>query len=149
ALGAALWGLALELRPLAWAATGIAVVTVALALVHYTEKPSGVNVLGGSAPTSVWNLSRAQVLGHFLRPRQREVVAALGSRAKKGDTVALAIRREDVSYPFFGEPLDRRVEFASVAADYDWAVAAPGIIVDQEFLARPVLASHGWRLYHR
>jgi hypothetical protein len=42
ALGAALWGLALAVRPLAWAATGIAVVAVTLALVHYTEKPSGV-----------------------------------------------------------------------------------------------------------
>ena len=70
ALGAALWGLVLPVRWLAWAATGIGVVAVALVLVHYDEKPSGVDVLGGSAPTSVWDLSRAQVIGHFLAARR-------------------------------------------------------------------------------
>ena len=134
ALGAVLWGFALSIRPLAWASTGIAVVALVLALVHYDEKPSGVNVLGGSAPRSVWDMSRAQVLGKFLHPGEREVVAALERRAKKGDTVALAIRREDVSYPFFGERLDRRVLFVprpkpgSLLAPprVEWLVTAPG-----------------------
>ena len=111
ALAATVWGLLLPYRALAWAATAIAVTALALVLVHYDEKPSGVNALGGSAPTSVWDLSRAQVLGRFLHPGEREVVAALERRAQKGDTVALAIRREDVSYPYFGSRLDRRVVF--------------------------------------
>jgi hypothetical protein len=62
ALAAAVWGLVLPIRPLAWAATGIAAVALTLALVHYDEKPSGVSVLGGSAPMSAWDMSRAQVL---------------------------------------------------------------------------------------
>ena len=147
ALGAALWGLALTIRPLAWAATGIGVVALLLALVHYDEKPSGVNVLGGSAPASVWDLSRAQVLGRFLQPGEREVVAALEQRAHKGDTVALAIRREDVSYPYFGERLDRRVVFDSAAPGSDWIVAAPGKLGG--LTMRPVMVDHGWRLYRR
>ena len=103
-------------------------------LVHYDEKPSGVNVLGGSAPTSVWDLSRAQVLGRFLHPGEREVVAALERQAQKGDTIALAIRREDVSYPYFGSRLDRRVVFTGTRgrlgqtpAGAMWLVVAPGV----------------------
>ena len=41
------------------------------------------------------------------------MVAALEREAHKGDTVALAIRREDVSYPYFGSRLDRRVVFVA------------------------------------
>ena len=150
ALAASLWGLTLTVRPLAWAATGIGVVAMALALVHYDEKPSGVDVLGGSAPTSVWDLSRARVVGHFLRPGEREVVAALEQRARKGDTVGLAIRREDVSYPYFGERLDRRVVFVNGPPQTfrqgpDWLVAAPGKLTALK--PRAIVDSHGWRLY--
>ena len=60
ALAAAVWGLALRIRPIAWATTAAAVTTLMLALVHYDEKPSGVAVLGGPAPTSVWDMSRSR-----------------------------------------------------------------------------------------
>src|SRR5262249_1632829 len=138
ALGAALWGLVLSIRWLAWATTGIAVVALALVLVHYDEKPSGVNVLGGSVPTSVWDLSRAQVLARALHPGGNDVVATLERRARKGDTIALAIRRKDVSYPFFGERLDRRVVFVDVPPSNvisrtprkaTWLVVAPGRVL--------------------
>ncbi len=149
ALAAAVWGLTLPIRPLAWAVTAIAVTALALVLVHYDEKPSGVNVLGGSAPTSVWNLSRAQVVGKFLHPGEREVVAALERDAHKGDTVALAIRREDVSYPYFGSRLDRRVEFVQGALSTPaWVVVAPGIPA-QPIGLQLVVNSHGWHLYRR
>ncbi len=149
ALAAVVWGLVLPIRPLAWAATGIAVTALLLALVHYDEKPSGVSVLGGSAPTSVWDLSRAQVLARWLEPGETDVVSTLEKQARKGDTIALAIRREDVSYPYFGSRLDRKVEFAFAGAATSkakWLVVAPG-----EHLQPPgytgVVGSHGWRLY--
>jgi hypothetical protein len=155
-LGAVLWGLVLAVRPLAWATTGIAVATAALVLVHYYEKPSGVNLLGGSTPTSVWDLSRAQVMAVNLPPGEPAVMAALDRRAKSGQTIALAIGREDVSYPFFGGDLDRRVVFVSPATlrqfgRVDWLVFAPGFrgSVAVNFCARcgrPVVTSHGWRL---
>ena len=75
------------------------------------------------------------------------MVAALEQRAHKGDTVALAIRREDVSYPYFGERLDRRVVFDSTAPGSDWIVAAPGKLGG--LTMRPVVVDHGWRLYRR
>ncbi len=150
ALGAVVWGLVLPIRPLAWAATGIAVTALTLALVHYDEKPSGVSVLGGAAPTSVWDMSRAQVLARWLHPGETAVVAALEKQARKGDTIALAIRREDVSYPYFGSRLDRRVEFAFAAGSTaaDWLVVAPGKTLQPPGY-RGVVNSHGWRLYRR
>lgn len=147
-LGAVVWGLVLPIRPLAWAATAIAVTALALALVHYDEKPSGVNVLAGSAPRSVWDSSRAQVLARWLHPGEAEVVAALDREAKKGETVALNIRRKDVSYPYFGSRLDRRVEFIPFGGSFasDWYVAAPGF-PPLTSGATLVVNSHGWRLY--
>jgi len=146
ALGAVVWGLVLPIRPLAWAATAIAVTALALALVHYDEKPSGVNVLAGSAPTSVWNESRAQVLARWLHPGETEVVATLDREAKKGQTVLLDIRRKDVSYPYFGANLDRRVVFeTSIQPTADWLVVAPGQSKADGYL--PVVDSHGWQLY--
>ena len=149
ALGAVIWGLTLTIRPLAWAATGIAVVALTLALVHYDEKPSGVDVLGGSAPTSVWDLSRAQVLAHALHPGEDQVVATLEREVKKGQTIALAIRREDVSYPYFGGNLDRRVEFlsGSNAAEAEWLVVSPGPLPRPAGARPPIVDSHGWQLY--
>jgi hypothetical protein len=146
ALAATVWGLLLPIRPLAWAATAIGVTALALALVHYDEKPSGVSVLGGSAPTSVWDLSRAQVLARFLHPGETDVVAALEREARKGQTIGLAIRREDVSYPFFGSRLDRRVLFRPTTAP-DWYVVAPGKPGLTTHGSHLVVNSHGWRLY--
>jgi hypothetical protein len=155
ALGAVLWGLVLDVRPLAWAATGIAVVTAALVLVHYYEKPSGVNLLGGPAPTSVWDLSRAQVMGVNLTPGEPAIMASLDRRAKPGQTIALAIGREDVSYPFFGGDLDRHVVFNSPAtlrqvSHLDWVVFSPtypgNVAVNCLRRCGPVVTSHGWRL---
>jgi hypothetical protein len=157
ALGAAVWGLVLPIRPLAWAATGIAVTALALALVHYDEKPSGVSVLGGSAPTSVWDMPRAQVLARWLHPGEDQVVATLERQARKGDTIALWIRREDVSYPYFGSRLDRRVVFVSPETvselkEARWIVAGP--VQPGPFHVNClrgacvlVVNSHGWKLY--
>jgi hypothetical protein len=128
-----------------------------LALVHYDEKPSGVSVLGGAAPTSVWDLSRAQVLARWLHPGEIEVVATLEREARKGDTIALAIRREDVSYPYFGSRLDRHVVFTSIDQAFEqnttWIVVAPGLRrrrpVTDPLSRRLVVNSHGWFLIRR
>ncbi len=145
ALGAAVWGLVQPIRPLAWAATAIAVTAMALALVHYDEKPSGVNVLGGPAPTSVWDKSRAQVLARWLHPGETEVVAYLEKHAKKGQTIWLLIARKDVSYPYFGTHLDRHVTF--LPDPEPWIVVAPGKSFRQACCLTLAVNSHGWRLY--
>jgi len=146
ALAATVWGLLLPYRALAWAATASAVTALALVLVHYDEKPSGVNVLGGPAPRSVWDLQRAQVLGRFLHPGEREVVGFLEEKARKGDTIALAIGREDVSYPYFGSRLDRHVEFvASARPTADWLVVSPGRSSAPGY--HLLVHRNGWQLY--
>jgi hypothetical protein len=162
ALGAVVCGLVQPIRPLAWAATAIAVTAMALALVHYDEKPSGVNVLGGSAPQSVWDKSRAQVLARWLHPGETEVVAYLERHAHKGDWIALAIRRKDVSYPYFGRNVDRHVVFfgpAPLGRTHDrsflWAVESPNPqVAPNSTIVRYVVKhvkllvkSHGWKLY--
>src|SRR6185437_13863193 len=129
-------------------------------LVHYDEKPSGVNVLGGSAPTSVWDMSRAQVQRKFLHKGETDVLSTLEKRAKKGQTIALAIRREDASYPYFGSSLDRRVVFTGdlrsgavrqTPAGATWLVLAPHFSLGSAHSARDespswrrVAGGHGW-----
>jgi hypothetical protein len=154
ALAAVVWGLLLPIRPLAWTACAVGITAMALALVHYDEKPSGVNILGGAAPTSVWDQSRAQVMSRFLHRGESTIVATLDREAKKGQIVALAIRRNDVSYPFFGPNLDRRVVFLPTSPyRYDWIVVAPGLsIIPYPGTPPPpgsrlVVNENGWRLY--
>ena len=104
----ATWGLVLRVRPLAWAAAAIATVTVILSFVHYVEKPAGFAVLGGGDVRSVWNESRIEILAHSRAPGGAGPLQVLEDEAADGDTVALQIRQDDVSYPFFGADLDRR-----------------------------------------
>ena len=53
----------------------------------------------------------------------------LEDEAGVGDTVALQIRQDDVSYPFFGADLDRRIVFVEETGGLDeeanWLVALP------------------------
>ena len=134
ALGAATWGLVLRVRPLAWAAAAIATVTVVLSFVHYVEKPAGFAVLGGGDVRSVWNESRIEVLAHSRAPGGAGPLQVLEEEAADGDTVALQIRQDDVSYPFFGADLDRRVVFVEETGgldeEADWLVVAPGLTPD-------------------
>jgi hypothetical protein len=155
ALGAATWGLVLRVRPLAWAATAIATVTVVLSFVHYVEKPAGFSVLGDDDVRSVWNESRIEVLAHSRAPGGAGPLEVLEEEAADGDTVALQIRQDDVSYPFFGADLDRRVVFVEETGgldeEADWLVVAPGLTPDvcaQGWRSLPV-AEAGWRLYQR
>jgi 4-amino-4-deoxy-L-arabinose transferase-like glycosyltransferase len=154
AVAAAVWGLALPTRPIAWAAGAACVATLGLALVHYDEKPSGVNVLGGPAPRSVWDMSRSQVLARWFHPGEESAVQTIERQAGKGSIVALAIRREDVSYPYFGSRLDRRVVFVREhgegLADAGWLVVGPGerVTLDARW-SRVATGGYGWRVYRR
>jgi hypothetical protein len=155
ALAAATWGLVLRVRALAWAAAAIATVTVVLSFVHYAEKPAGFAVLGGDNPRSVWNESRIEILAHSRAPGGAGPLQVLEQQAAPGDTVALRIRQDDVSYPFFGADLDRRIVFVEetggLDASADWLVVAPGLaadVCDEGWHSLPV-AEPDWRLYRR
>ncbi len=155
ALGAATWGLVLRVRPLAWAAAAIATVTVCLSFVHYVEKPAGFTVLGGDDVRSVWNESRIEILAHSRAPGGAGPLRVVEEKATEGDTVALMIRQDDVSYPFFGADLDRRVVFVEdtggLDEEADWLVVAPGLtadVCDEGWRSLPV-DEPDWRLYER
>ena len=155
ALGAATWGLVLRVRPMAWAAAVVSVVTVTLAFVHYVEKPAGFSVLGGDNPRSVWNESRVEVLAHSRAPGGAGPLRVIEEEAADGDTVALRIRQDDVSYPYFGADLDRHVVFVEdtggLDEEADWLVVAPGLSADicaAGWRSRPT-GEPGWRLYRR
>lgn len=155
ALGAATWGLVLHVRAVAWAAAVVAAVTVTLAFVHYVEKPAGFSVMGGDNPRSVWNESRVEVLAHSRAPGGAGPLRVIEEEAEDGDTVALRIRQDDVSYPYFGADLDRRVVFVEdtggLDAEADWLVVAPGLAAGICAAGwRPLSTGEpGWRLYRR
>jgi hypothetical protein len=152
-LSAATWGVLLEVRPLAWAAAATAVATLVLVFVHYREKPAGFALLGGTSSRSVWGATRATVLHAGEAPGPFDVVDKLFA---SGDRVALRLRQDDVSYPYFGARLDRRVRFVSGARDTDldeadWLVIAPGLSLPscEEAWTDVPSGERGWRVLRR
>jgi hypothetical protein len=113
ALSTATWGVLHRLRALGWALSAIALVTLLLSFLHYREKPAGISVLDGTTSRSVWTASRETVIHTWPTELtdERLVRRSLGSRMKDGETVALRITGDDVSYPYFDAGLERRVVF--------------------------------------
>jgi hypothetical protein len=129
ALSAALWGLALRVRPLAWSVAALAATTAFLSLVHYTEKPSGLRLLERDGPTSIWQLERSQAQS-LHDPAYESLFRFLDQSVPRDASVALAFGANDFGFPIFGPRLERRVvpvPFGSNAAEIDaeWLVASP------------------------
>ena len=79
---------------------------------------------------------------------------ALDRLSRPGDRIALLIRQDDVSYPYFGGRLDRKVVFLGkqrVRNDMDWLVEAPGfdVVPCRSGWRRVPLDEPGWQLYRR
>jgi hypothetical protein len=157
ALGAVTWGLLARIRALAWAAVAIAITTAVLAVVHYREKPAGFAVLGGQAHVSIWSRSRLEAFAGANARGGSGPLTILEQEAWPGDTVALRIRQDDVSYPYFGADLDRRVVFVAgngvgLSSEVEWLVVAPGLQVPtacpEAWRSLPT-GEPGWRLYRR
>jgi hypothetical protein len=129
ALSAALWGLALRSRNSAWTVAALSAVTLALSLVHYAEKPSGLRFLDRSAPSSsVWTMKRWQVQSQH-DPAIGPVFHYLDNDVPRRSSIALALSANDFGYPAFGPHLDRRltlVAFGSSARNVsaDWLLAS-------------------------
>jgi hypothetical protein len=153
-LACATWGVLLRLRAIAWAAAVVAATAMTLAFVHYTEKPAGFSVLGGGRSESVWGRSDLVVQSYFLRPGATEAVAAL-SKAGTDLPVGLRIAQSDLSYPYFGSHLDRRVLFVGSGGKnvqrVDWIVVAPNqrVAACPSDWSRVAAVGDGWALYRR
>ena len=153
AVSAVTWGLAAEVRALAWSACAVALATLLLVFVHYDEKPAGIALLERPAPESVWSAPRSTVLAAAHVPGPFAAVAKL---TRRGDTIALRLRQDDVTFPYFGSKLDRRVILApdgkdAALSDADWLVVAPGLSAPSCTSAWKTAASGlgAWRLYRR
>jgi len=129
ALSAALWGLALRSSWTAWATAALAGVTLALSLIHYAEKPSGLRLLDRSATSdSVWTMERWQIQSQH-DPAIGPVFRFLDHDVPRESSIALALSANDFGYPAFGPHLDRRVRlvpFGSSAREVHaaWLVAS-------------------------
>lgn len=149
ALSAALWGLVLRLRPMAWAAVALASTAALLSLVHSLEKPSGLRLLERTPTTSVWEMERWEVQsGHA--PGISELYRYFDEEVPREASVALALDADDFGFQVFGPRLERRVElvaFGSPATDVEagWLLASPGRAgeIDQQCWRRVVEADGG------
>jgi hypothetical protein len=154
ALSAALWGLALRVRPVAWAAVGLAATTALVTLVHSLEKPSGLRLLDRTPTSSAWTMERWELqsahapgVGPLYRFFEKEVPPR--------DPVALALDADDFGYPVFGPRLERRVElvpFGSDAADIQarWLLASFDRVADIDRRCwRPVLEDDDGTIFRK
>jgi hypothetical protein len=155
ALSASLWGLALQVRPLAIAAVAVAVTTAALSLVHFTEKPSGLRLLEAPSPASVWTLDRWQTQS-LVRKEMGPVFEFVETRVPRGGVVALALGEDDFGYPPFGEHLERVVELVRESRirrvdGAEWLLANPerSAAVDRTCWTLAFGKSEGWKIFRR
>jgi hypothetical protein len=129
ALSAAHWGFALRWRSTSWAIAALAVITLGLSIVHYTEKPSGLQLLDRSpGSTSVWTMERWQVQSQH-DPAIGPVFRFLDHDIPRKSSITLALSANDFGYPAFGPHLDRRVvlvPFGSSAREFEtgWLLAS-------------------------
>ena len=130
ALSAALWGLVLKVRPLAWAVVALAGTTALLSLVHFAEKPSGVRLLDDTKAKSVWQMARWEVQSQH-DPPLADVYRFFDEQVPTHDSVALALGPNEFAFPFFGPRLGRRVELVPFGSNAraiaaGWLFADPG-----------------------
>ena len=156
ALGAATWGLVHRVRPLAWAAAAIAMVTARASRSSTTRRSRPASP--SSAATTSLGLERVADRGAralACAGRRRAAAQCSSGRPPRATPWRCRIRQDDVSYPFFGADLDRRVVFVEdtggLDEEADWLVVAPGLtadVCDEGWRSLPV-DEPDWRLYER
>jgi hypothetical protein len=129
AMSAALWGLALRVRPLAWSLVAVASITGLLSLVHYAEKPSGARLIESTHVRSVWRMPRWEVQSTH-DPELAPVWRYLDEQVPSDASLALALGPNDFGFPAFGPHLERHVTLVpngSTARDIraGWLFANP------------------------
>jgi hypothetical protein len=153
-LAAATWGIVLRWRPVAWGVVAIAGTTLLLALANDAKRPSGLPLLQGDKPRSVWNTPRWT--GVALRDDYDAPIRFLDQQIPDSANVGLAITPSDPVYPFFGRGLERHVRFVyeqdrDAPRDVNWVFVRP----DQpsslcaEAWGVALRTKDGWRIMHR
>lgn len=116
AMSAALWGLCVRTRPVAWAVVTVATATTVLSLLNNESKPSGLRLIEPDPPASVWTMDRWEAQS-IQRPSARQMLRFVEERIPRSSSVALALGHGDFGYPPFGPTLARRIELAAQGSD--------------------------------
>jgi hypothetical protein len=154
ALAAATWGIVLRWRPVAWGVVAIAGTTLLLSLANDAKRPSGLPLLEGDKPRSVWTTPRWT--GVALRKDYDAPIRFLDQRIPDSADVGLAITPSEPVYPFFGRGLERHVRFVyeddhDAPRGVDWVFVRPdhpsSLCSDAWKVA--LTTADGWRILHR
>jgi len=154
ALAAAVFGVALRVRALAWAAVAATTVSLAVSVAYFIPRPAGLALLPGNREreTARWFVQAEGGAG------DGDAFRFLEEEIPDDATVALAVTRNTYVYPAWDAGLRRTVVFVpedgSVPEPARWLVVGPSKTIDEEALEsagwRLELASTGrWRIYGR
>jgi hypothetical protein len=136
ALAAATWGVLLRWPVTAVAVPAVAVAAIALSLVNYQSKPSGLGRLvgvttqNGFSVRSIWGAKRAEAQVRARGdPGEGAVIAFVEDQVPADATIAIAARENDFLSPYFGPRLTRTVVLlppsSVVPATAEWLVLSP------------------------
>jgi hypothetical protein len=154
ALAAATWGIVFRWRPVAWGVVAIAGTTLFLSLANDAKRPSGLPLLEGGKPRSIWNTPRWT--GVALRDDYDEPIRYLDRQIPDSADVGLAITPSEPVYPFFGRGLDRHVRFVyerdrDAPKGVNWVFVRPDhpSALCAEAWSVELRTKDGWRIMHR
>jgi len=157
ALAAAVFGVALRVPLLAWAAVALTAVTLTVSLAYFAPRPAGFALLPGNKGTD--RAARWLVQGESGgSTADLEAFRFLELEVPAGATLALAVERNTYLYPAWDSRLHRTVLFASqngtVPQDAELLVVGPNRSLDvglsSESGWRPALATTGgWRVFSK
>lgn len=154
ALAAATWGIVFRWRPVAWGVVAIAGTTLFLSLANDAKRPSGLQLLEGGKPRSIWNTPRWT--GVALRDDYDAPIRFLDQRIPESADVGLAITPSEPVYPFFGRGLDRHVRFVyeqdrDAPDGVNWVFVRPDhpSSLCAEAWSVALRTKDGWRIMHR
>jgi hypothetical protein len=153
-LAAATWGIVLRWRPVAWGVAAIAGTTLLLSLANDAKRPSGLPLLEGGKPRSIWNTPRWT--GVALRDDYDAPIRYLDQQIPDSADVGLAITPSEPVYPFFGRGLDRHVRFVyerdrDAPKGVNWVFIRPDhpSSLCAEAWSVVLRTKDGWRIMHR
>ena len=130
ALSATQWGRILAWRrPIAAGCVGVAATTALLCLVHFYEKPAGIQLLEDATTPSIWGQPRWQAQS-AIRTEMEPVLRYLEENVPSSAHIGLAFAPDDWGYPPFGSKLTRTVSLVpsngTVPTPHpDWLVVSP------------------------
>jgi hypothetical protein len=156
-LACAAWGWTVRIRWLTFGLAALCVTTVALSLVHWYTKPSGLGLLEPSFARSVWHRDRIDTLT-VIRDYDgtEEALRAVEDDVPADAVLAVAAPTDTFLAPLAGPKLSRRLRLVAdgepVPAEATWLVSkGPAVALGCPGRWSTVYANTktGWRLFRR